>query len=162
MWRRWKGQSLCEIGRAFGKCHSSIRCVMSLHGGFLQSVDARSWHSHRLSERSSLDQEAHFKGNQIPIFPREMSAIAQLQLQNSAVSLSPVSYLTRQCEPPSRLRRTEDREERKDLTIAGVSYRTRILGSHCFVPAAARCSAAAAMIFSISSGSRGSLRLSSS
>ncbi len=27
LWRRWKaGQSLHEIGRAFGKSHSSIRC----------------------------------------------------------------------------------------------------------------------------------------
>jgi hypothetical protein len=34
LWRRWKaGQSLHEIGRAFGKSHSSIRCVVSLHGG---------------------------------------------------------------------------------------------------------------------------------
>jgi hypothetical protein len=57
LWRRWKaGQSLHEIGRAFGKSHSSIRCVVSLHGGFaLQSVDARSWHSHCLSERISLE-----------------------------------------------------------------------------------------------------------
>ncbi|MGB2890082.1 MAG: hypothetical protein WBC04_20485, partial [Candidatus Acidiferrales bacterium] len=29
MWRRWKaGQSLHEIGRAFGKEHSSIRCLV--------------------------------------------------------------------------------------------------------------------------------------
>src|SRR5712664_413575 len=34
MWCRWKaGQSLHEIGRAFGKSHSSIRCVVSHHGG---------------------------------------------------------------------------------------------------------------------------------
>jgi hypothetical protein len=33
LWRRWKvGQSLQEIGRALGKSHSSIRCVVSLHG----------------------------------------------------------------------------------------------------------------------------------
>ena len=51
---------------------------------------------------------------------------------------------------------------KKGLTPEGVSYRMRILGSHCFVSAAARCFAAAAIIFSISSGSRGSLRLSSS
>ena len=30
MWGRWKaGQSLHEIGRAFGKEHSSIRCLVS-------------------------------------------------------------------------------------------------------------------------------------
>lgn len=39
LWRRWKaGQSLHEIGRAFGKEHSSIRCVVSLHGGFVPAV----------------------------------------------------------------------------------------------------------------------------
>jgi hypothetical protein len=31
LWRRWKaGQSLHEIGRAFGKSHSSTRCVVAL------------------------------------------------------------------------------------------------------------------------------------
>jgi hypothetical protein len=56
LWRRWKaGQSLHEIGRAFGKSHSSIRCVVSLHGGFVPSVAARSWHLHCLSERTSLE-----------------------------------------------------------------------------------------------------------
>ena len=33
VWRRWKaGQTLHEIGRAFGKEHSSIRCLVSRHG----------------------------------------------------------------------------------------------------------------------------------
>src|SRR5271170_1663386 len=43
LWRRCKaGQSLHEIGRAFGKSHSSIRCVVSLHGGFVPAVRRRS------------------------------------------------------------------------------------------------------------------------
>jgi IS30 family transposase len=43
LWRRWKaGQSLHEIGRAFGKSHSSIRCVVSLHGGFVPAGRRRS------------------------------------------------------------------------------------------------------------------------
>jgi hypothetical protein len=34
VWRRWKeGQTLHEIGRAFGKEHSSIRCLVARHGG---------------------------------------------------------------------------------------------------------------------------------
>ena len=34
LWRRWKaGQTLHEIGRAFGKEHSSIRCLVLRHGG---------------------------------------------------------------------------------------------------------------------------------
>src|SRR5277367_875866 len=43
LWRRWKaGQSLHEIGRAFDKSHSSIRCVVSLHGGIVPAVRRRS------------------------------------------------------------------------------------------------------------------------
>jgi hypothetical protein len=39
MWRRWKaGQSLHEIGGAFGKEHSSIRCLVSRHAGFVPAV----------------------------------------------------------------------------------------------------------------------------
>jgi hypothetical protein len=34
VWRRWKaGQTLHELGRAFGKEHSSIRCPVSRYGG---------------------------------------------------------------------------------------------------------------------------------
>ncbi len=34
IWSRWKsGQSLHEIGRAFGKPHSSIRCLLLPRGG---------------------------------------------------------------------------------------------------------------------------------
>ncbi len=43
MWRRWKaGQSFHEIGRAFGKEHSSIRCLVSRYGGFVPAVRRRS------------------------------------------------------------------------------------------------------------------------
>jgi hypothetical protein len=34
MWRRWKaGESLHEIGRAFGKGHGSIRFLLTQRGG---------------------------------------------------------------------------------------------------------------------------------
>ena len=34
IWSRWKaGQSLHEIGRAFGKPHSCIRCLLLPRGG---------------------------------------------------------------------------------------------------------------------------------
>ena len=43
LWRRWKaGQSLHEIGRAFGKEHSSIRCLVARHGGIVPTVRRRS------------------------------------------------------------------------------------------------------------------------
>jgi hypothetical protein len=42
VWRRWKaGQTLHEIGRAFGKEHSSIRCLVSRHGGIDPAVRRR-------------------------------------------------------------------------------------------------------------------------
>ena len=42
VWRRWKtGQTLHEIGRAFGKEHSSIRCLVSRHGGIAPVVRRR-------------------------------------------------------------------------------------------------------------------------
>jgi hypothetical protein len=43
VWRRWKaGQTLHEIGRAFGKPHNSIRGLVSRHGGIAPSGGARS------------------------------------------------------------------------------------------------------------------------
>jgi IS30 family transposase len=57
MWRRWKaGQSLHEIGRAFGKSHSSIRCVVSLHGGFAPAVRRRSLLALTLPEREDISR----------------------------------------------------------------------------------------------------------
>jgi hypothetical protein len=42
VWRRWKaGQTLHEIGRAFGKEHSSIRCLASRYGGIAPAVRRR-------------------------------------------------------------------------------------------------------------------------
>src|SRR6202050_2157075 len=54
---RWKaGQSLHEIGRALGKSHSSIRCVVSLRGGFVPSIRRRSLLSLTLSEREDISR----------------------------------------------------------------------------------------------------------
>jgi hypothetical protein len=42
IWRRWKaGQSLHEIGRAFGKPHSCIRCLLLPRGGIAPAVRRR-------------------------------------------------------------------------------------------------------------------------
>jgi hypothetical protein len=39
MWRRWKaGESLHEIGRAFGKDHGSIQFLLSQRGGIVPVV----------------------------------------------------------------------------------------------------------------------------
>jgi IS30 family transposase len=57
LWRRWKaGQSLHEIGRAFGKSHGSIRCVVSLHGGFVPAVRRRSLRTLTLPEREDISR----------------------------------------------------------------------------------------------------------
>jgi hypothetical protein len=43
MWRRWKaGESLHEIGRAFGKGHGSIRFLMTQRGGIVPAARRRS------------------------------------------------------------------------------------------------------------------------
>ena len=42
VWRRWRaGQTLHEIGRAFGKDHNSIRGVVARHGGIVPAVRRR-------------------------------------------------------------------------------------------------------------------------
>ena len=47
VWRRWKaGQTLHEIGRAFGKDHNSIRGVVARHGGIVPAVRRRARRSH--------------------------------------------------------------------------------------------------------------------
>src|ERR1700732_2631900 len=43
MWRRWKaGESLHEIGRAFGKGHGSIRFLLTQRGGIVPAIRRRS------------------------------------------------------------------------------------------------------------------------
>ncbi len=57
MWRRWKaGDSLHKIGRAFGKEHSSIRCLVSRHGGFVPVVRRRSLLALTLREREEISR----------------------------------------------------------------------------------------------------------
>jgi len=55
IWIRWKaGQTLHEIGRAYGKPHPTIRKVLLPRGGIPPIARrARGWHSHSLSERTS-------------------------------------------------------------------------------------------------------------
>ena len=57
LWRRWKaGQPLHELGRAFGKEHSSIRCLVSRHGGFVPSVRRRSLRTLTRGEREDISR----------------------------------------------------------------------------------------------------------
>jgi IS30 family transposase len=57
MWDRWKaGQSLHEIGRAYGKSHVSIHFLLSQHGGIAPAVRRRSLLTLTLAERENISR----------------------------------------------------------------------------------------------------------
>src|SRR5713226_92110 len=57
IWSRWKsGQSLHEIGRAFGKPHSSIRCLLLPRGGMAPAARRRSCLALTLAEREDISR----------------------------------------------------------------------------------------------------------
>ncbi len=57
MWRRWKaGESLHEIGRAFGKGHGSIRFLLTLRGGIVPTARRRSPRTLSLAEREDISR----------------------------------------------------------------------------------------------------------
>jgi hypothetical protein len=57
MWGRWKaGQSLHEIGRAFGKDHVSIQFMLSQHGGIVPVARRRSLLTLTLAEREDISR----------------------------------------------------------------------------------------------------------
>ena len=57
IWSRWKsGQSLHEIGRAFGKPHSSIRCLLLPRGGIPPATRCRSPLALTLAEREDISR----------------------------------------------------------------------------------------------------------
>jgi DNA-binding CsgD family transcriptional regulator len=57
MWRRWKaGQSLHQIGRAFGKSHVSIHFLLSKHGGIVPPARRRSLLTLTLAEREDISR----------------------------------------------------------------------------------------------------------
>ena len=54
--RRKVGQSLDEIGRAFGKSHVSIQFVLSQHGGIVPAARRRSLLTLTLAERENISR----------------------------------------------------------------------------------------------------------
>src|ERR1700676_1009111 len=57
MWRRWKaGESLHEIGRAFGKGHGSIRFLLTQRGGIVPAARRRSPQTLTLAEREDISR----------------------------------------------------------------------------------------------------------
>jgi hypothetical protein len=74
VWRRWKvGQTWHEIGRAFGKEHSSIRCLVSRHGGIAPAVRRRSEISRGLASGSSIREIAKCLERTISTVSREVA-----------------------------------------------------------------------------------------
>jgi len=57
MWSRWKaGQSLHQIGRAFGTSHVSIHFMLSQHGGIAPTARRRSLVTLTLAEREVISR----------------------------------------------------------------------------------------------------------
>src|ERR1700735_5861221 len=57
MWRRWKaGESVHEIGRAFGKGHGSIRFLLTQRGGIVPAARRRSLRTLTLDEREDISR----------------------------------------------------------------------------------------------------------
>src|SRR5277367_3369544 len=57
IWRRWKaGESLREIGRAYGRTPSSIHLLLSHHGGIVPVVRRRSPQALTLTEREDISR----------------------------------------------------------------------------------------------------------
>jgi IS30 family transposase len=57
MWSRWKaGQSLHQIGRAFGKSHVSIQFMLSQRGGIVPAARRRSLVTLTLAEREDISR----------------------------------------------------------------------------------------------------------
>src|ERR1700676_3246642 len=57
MWRRWKaGESLHDIGRAFGKGHGSIRFLLTQRGGIVPAARRRSPRTLTLAEREDISR----------------------------------------------------------------------------------------------------------
>src|SRR6266851_4059251 len=57
VWSRWKaGESLHEMGRAYGKPHNCIRCVLLSRGGIAPAARRRSRLSLTLAEREDISR----------------------------------------------------------------------------------------------------------
>src|SRR6202051_1701255 len=57
LWRRWKaGESLHDIGRAFGKGHGSIRFLLTQRGGIVPASRRRSLRTLTLAEREDISR----------------------------------------------------------------------------------------------------------
>ena len=85
VWRRWKaGQTLHEIGRAFGKEHSSIRCLVSRYGGIAPAVRRRALFA--LTQREREERAPPDRRNK-PTVTRHQTANGRMLLTEGAPDL---------------------------------------------------------------------------
>ena len=102
VWSRWKaGESLHEIGRAYGKPHNCIRCVLLSRGGIAPAARQRSGIALSLAERedisrgiasgSSIRTIASGLGRAASTVSREVTRQNTFQLTSACVGLSPMA-----------------------------------------------------------------------
>src|SRR5213594_5222497 len=98
MWCRWKaGDSLHKIGRAFGKEHSSIRCLVSRHGGFVPVVRRRSLLALTLREREEISRGLA-SGSSIREIARRLDRVASTVSREVARHGGRPAYRARQAD----------------------------------------------------------------
>jgi hypothetical protein len=96
MWGRWKaGQSLHEIGRAFGKDHVVIHFLLARHGGIAPAARRRSLLTLTLAEREDISRGIA-SGSSI----REIAKGLQRAVSTVSLSIEPVKPITRRGSQP--------------------------------------------------------------
>src|SRR5271156_1890728 len=98
VWRRWNaGESLHEIGRAFGKEHSSIRCLVSRHGGFVPSMRRRSLRTLTVGEREDISRGVA-SGSSIRDIAKDLQRAASMisrEVARHGLSIAPMKPISR-------------------------------------------------------------------
>jgi len=96
IWRRWKaGQSLHEIGRAFDKPHSSIRCLLLPRGGIPPAARRRSRLALTLAEREDISRGIA-SGSSIREIARHLDRAASTAIRERRRTLRYRNLLVRQ------------------------------------------------------------------
>jgi hypothetical protein len=104
MWRRWKaGESLHEIGRAFGKGHGSIRFLLTQRGGIVPAARRRSPRTLTLAEREDISGVTSRKGNlcTLTIGGRRIQTSSESEQSKKSPAISEKARLQGKHEEPS-------------------------------------------------------------
>jgi hypothetical protein len=95
IWCRWRaGQSLHMIGRAFGKPHTSIHCLLSHHGGIHPLARRRSLLALTLAEREDISRGIASGSSIREIRERECALFPGNQARKCTGSTWSISVLT--------------------------------------------------------------------